>query len=282
MAVYKEAAIAVLRDASVPLSCQEITRLAIDRGLVKPGGRTPEASMGAAMYTDIKKNGEAATFRQVGRNAFELRPDYADPAPPRDTKAGRRPKPRSGEGSRGNGRPDPGKGNARGGTASAGVLLAKGEQADPGRTDAQAAADSRRIGTAGEFRVMSELLFRGYGADRSSIDDGVDIKASKGYDNFDIQVKTVTKNKNDRYITNIRKRPFDRHDTPNMYYVFVLRDPGNDLDFVVMPSKDIRRMIKDGYITLNLAGYQTSFKKDGDEIFLGSRNVRSYRNYWDL
>ena len=74
MAGYREAAIAVLRDAGGPLKVKEITRRAIDRGILKPGGATPEASMGSNLYTDVKKNGEASAFRRVSRNAFELLP----------------------------------------------------------------------------------------------------------------------------------------------------------------------------------------------------------------
>ena len=222
--------------------------------------------MGAAMYTDIKKNGEAATFRQVGRNAFEIHPNAKD---------------RVGDPG-GGGRGDPGQDGADDGTASASGLLAKGGKADPEQDDAQDAAGSRRIGMAGRFRVMSELLFRGYGADQSGAGDGIDIRASKGRNNFRIRVKAVTKNNNDRYITSIKKRLFDKNDAPNMYYVFVLRDPGNDIDFVVMSSRDIKKRIGGGDITSNLAGYQASFKKDGDEIFLGSRDVELYRNDWDL
>ncbi len=268
MAGYKEAAVAVLRDAGGPLGYQEITRRAIDEGHLKPRGRTPVASMSAALYKNIKVRGEASEFRLVDKNSFELRRD--------STKD--RGKDDPGDG----GRADPVQDDADGRTASADNLFAKGGKADPVQDDAQDAAGSRRIGAAGRFRVMSELLFRGYGVDRRGAGDGIDIRASKGRDNFRIQVKAVTRNNNDRYITSIKKQPFDKNDAPNMYYVFVLRDPGNKINFVVMSSRDIKKRIGGGDITSNRAGYQASFKKDGGEIFLGSRDVELYRNDWDL
>jgi hypothetical protein len=48
------------------------------------------------------------------------------------------------------------------------------------------------IGTAGECAVMSELLFKGYNANRMMIDEGVDIIAVKNNYYYYIQVKTTT------------------------------------------------------------------------------------------
>ena len=129
---------------------------------------------------------------------------------------------------------------------------------------------------------MSELLFRGYGADKCSIDDGIDIKASNGYDDFDIRVSAATRNEDGGYVASISKRQFGKNDAPHMRYVFVLRDPGNDLDFVIMPSGEMKKMIDDGDISSDQSGYKASFKRDGGRIFLGSRDVESYRNDWDL
>lgn len=145
------------------------------------------------------------------------------------------------------------------------------------------ALDTRAIGTAGEYRVMSELLLRGYGADKATIDDGIDIKAGKpGSHHFDIQVKTATRRTGDRYTVTIKKKPFSNNDRPYMYYVFVLRNTDNTLDFVMMSSKDLKKMIKRENVTENKAGYSAIFTKKGDGIFLGSRDVSSYRNDWDF
>lgn len=52
------------------------------------------------------------------------------------------------------------------------------------------ACDKIFYGKGGEFSVVSELLFRGYNASIMSVDEGIDITASKGDKFFFIQVKT--------------------------------------------------------------------------------------------
>ena len=47
--------------------------LAIDRALLRTVGRTPEASMASALYTDVKKKGTQATFAKVEEGLFGLR-----------------------------------------------------------------------------------------------------------------------------------------------------------------------------------------------------------------
>jgi hypothetical protein len=55
---YFEAAVSVLRSARRPLSTQEITDLAVQRKLIVPGGKTPNATMSAALYKGVGDNGE--------------------------------------------------------------------------------------------------------------------------------------------------------------------------------------------------------------------------------
>lgn len=66
------------------------------------------------------------------------------------------------------------------------------------------------IGTAGECAVMSELLFRGYNANRMMIDDGVDIIAVKNNYYYYIQVKTATI-KQGRIQCSINRDRFNQH-----------------------------------------------------------------------
>ena len=47
---YYEAAIEVLRAAKAPLTAQEITNRAIEKGLITPSGKTPVATMTAVLY----------------------------------------------------------------------------------------------------------------------------------------------------------------------------------------------------------------------------------------
>ncbi len=69
---YKEAALRALREVGEPLSAQEITQRAIEQELINPQGLTPDATMGAQLYTDINRRGIASLFRKEGRNLFGL------------------------------------------------------------------------------------------------------------------------------------------------------------------------------------------------------------------
>ena len=64
---YYEAAIQVLRSAGRPLSAQEITNEAVERGLLPPGRKTPDASMRAMLYTSIAhKDSKLIKFEEPG------------------------------------------------------------------------------------------------------------------------------------------------------------------------------------------------------------------------
>lgn len=69
---YKEAAQRVLADSGKPLRYEEITKRAIDDDLINPQGMTPEATMGAQLYQDIKAKGANSIFRKEGKATFGL------------------------------------------------------------------------------------------------------------------------------------------------------------------------------------------------------------------
>ena len=52
---FIDAAVAVLGEADGPPSAVEITDRAVSRGLVRPKGRTPEASMSAELYLEARR-----------------------------------------------------------------------------------------------------------------------------------------------------------------------------------------------------------------------------------
>jgi HB1, ASXL, restriction endonuclease HTH domain len=51
---YYVAAIEVLKAAKHPLTAQEITDRAIKRGLITPSSKTPEATMRATLYVQLR------------------------------------------------------------------------------------------------------------------------------------------------------------------------------------------------------------------------------------
>jgi restriction system protein len=69
---YKEAAVQVLEEAAQPLHYREIARRSVDEELINPQGLTPEATMGAQLYSDIKRRGSESLFRRERRGVFGL------------------------------------------------------------------------------------------------------------------------------------------------------------------------------------------------------------------
>jgi restriction system protein len=62
----KEAAIQVLMEAEGPLHAKEVAKRILAHGLWETAGKTPDATVSAQLYTDIKKNGDQSLFIQAG------------------------------------------------------------------------------------------------------------------------------------------------------------------------------------------------------------------------
>ena len=71
--IFKQAAIEILRQEMRLMSTGEIARFALRRGLVKCTGKTPEATMASALYTDIKRREECSVFIRPHEGLFGLR-----------------------------------------------------------------------------------------------------------------------------------------------------------------------------------------------------------------
>ena len=63
----------VLKSAHEPLHLAVIAEKVISGGLWKSSGKTPEDTIGARLYSDIKKKGEASAFVKVSPRTFVLR-----------------------------------------------------------------------------------------------------------------------------------------------------------------------------------------------------------------
>lgn len=79
------------------------------------------------------------------------------------------------------------------------------------------------FGKAGEYAVMAELLFRDFNANNMTVDEGIDIIASKGNNFYFVQVKTTTLKANKTAVTSIQKKNFDRFINQQMRYVICVR-----------------------------------------------------------
>lgn len=63
----------VLSSVQRPLHVSEIYKIITDQDLWQTAGKTPEATISAQLYTDIKKHGIASKFAKVSPNTFAMR-----------------------------------------------------------------------------------------------------------------------------------------------------------------------------------------------------------------
>lgn len=75
---WREAIVAVLRDATKALHYTEITDVIIEKGLRKNLGATPSSTVNANVAVDIKKHGDRSVFIRVGPGEFALRAALID------------------------------------------------------------------------------------------------------------------------------------------------------------------------------------------------------------
>lgn len=78
---FKTSAITILSELNKPLHYREITRLALEKGILETEGATPEASMNAQIVMDIKHNGKKSDFIKVAPSTYALNPDKPKETP---------------------------------------------------------------------------------------------------------------------------------------------------------------------------------------------------------
>lgn len=69
----KTAAIRALQQAGTALHVKDIAKQIMASGLWQSEGKTPEATVGARLYSDIQKKGDKSPFVKVGAQTFALR-----------------------------------------------------------------------------------------------------------------------------------------------------------------------------------------------------------------
>lgn len=141
-------------------------------------------------------------------------------------------------------------------------------------------------GPAGEARIQSELLFRGFEVSKPTPDRGVDIVATRNDQTYYIQVKTINTDK-PPYSFTIRKDSFERASQPGTYYVFGIRVRLTaEMVFIVVPRTVIQSMITARKITAktqkNVSTYQVIFTHHSGSFRCKGSNMDRYKNNWDL
>jgi hypothetical protein len=145
-----------------------------------------------------------------------------------------------------------------------------------------------QIGKGGEFAVMSELLFRGFNASSMTVDDGVDIAATKEKDGrfFFIQVKTTSCD-DDTLSVNIDKNSYSRYNVSNMFYVIVVRFIKDNLpqnQYLIFNSYDIEKLVSREMAGISNKYISMKFKMWNGGIFIvrqgKSDDVTFHLNNW--
>ena len=75
MNTFKQSAVEILKKTKKPLHYTEITRLALESGLLETEGATPEATMNAQIVVDIKTKGEGSDFVRIAPGTYALNPN---------------------------------------------------------------------------------------------------------------------------------------------------------------------------------------------------------------
>ena len=68
-----DAAAQILAKAKEPMGCKELVEQSIAKGLWSTGGKTPHATLYAAIIREIAKKGKGARFKKVDRGRFQLK-----------------------------------------------------------------------------------------------------------------------------------------------------------------------------------------------------------------
>jgi Holliday junction resolvase len=141
------------------------------------------------------------------------------------------------------------------------------------------------MGKGGEHSVCSELLFRGFNASIMSVDVGMDIVATKNEKLFSIQVKTSNLNKFATYVFDVRKVSFERHNSGNIFYIFVLHGETKD-DFLIIPYYEMEKKVCEKAILKVGHGkrYRVNIKFREGNVYLGNKKhqMNYYLNNWEI
>lgn len=148
----------------------------------------------------------------------------------------------------------------------------------------QETISTQYVGKAGEHRVVSELLFLGFNASIMSVDEGMDIVATKENSLFNIQVKTSNENKFNYYVFDLRISSFEKYNKNNTFYIFVLK--GKEVNFLILPYFEIQKNIdQNNILVINKnTRYRVNIRIRNEKLYLGNKeNEMSYfMNNWDV
>ncbi len=170
-------------------------------------------------------------------------------------------------------------------------INAEAAKIDAKSIDNQKSKNRFYYGNAAEYLVVSELLFRGYNAQKLPVDEGLDVFAIKNKELYLIQVKHSEYEKpSESGLIKITLSSFEKNKGLNVFYILVLsRKQLSQRDFLILPYSKIDELIKNGVIKRIAEAQHISFKvlhKNPNDAFIGEYeekcNVSRYLNAWDV
>ena len=254
---FKDAAYEVLLKYKKPLHYIDITRIILEEGLAETDGKTPGRTLNTDISRDINTFKEESRFIRVGKGTYSVNPKYSSSnSPTIDTAK----------------------------DSSPNTILSKVQN-----TSVEEVTNknySLYVGKAGEYAVASELLFKDYNVSMMSVDEGIDIIASKKDKTYNIQVKTSHENQFYRYVSDIRISSFEKHNTSNTFYIFVLKSDKNGANFLIFPYYRIKEFIDQRIISSinSNTRYRVNIFLKEELYFLGNQDndVSYFYNNWKI
>lgn len=151
--------------------------------------------------------------------------------------------------------------------------------------DEQIKVKSSYVGKGGEHLVCAELLFREFNASIMSVDDGMDVYATKGHKLFAIQVKTANINQHKYFTFTVNKQTFDKSFLGRVFYVFVLKNKANT-NFAIFSQTIMNELIEGNAIKKMTNGtkFIVQFGSKNGKFYLGKQDnvITQYLNNWNL
>jgi len=139
-------------------------------------------------------------------------------------------------------------------------------------------------GSAGEYAVLSELLFRGYNSAIMTVDEGIDLVASKNNRYYHIQVKTATESASG-FNFGIKQHIFQNNDEAQTFYVLLCRRFMNSHfqhDFIILSSSVVSSFVKTGVIKDKATLSMRISIEDGKFMLNKLIEVSPYVNQFEL
>ena len=128
---------------------------------------------------------------------------------------------------------------------------------------------------------MAELLFQEYNANNMTVDEGIDIIASKNNNFYFIQVKTMTLRTDRKAITKVTQKNFDKFINQQMRYVIAVKC-ANEIRFFTLTNEAIELLLfkqaigrnKDGSLSIKI-----KYSEDGKVFFYDDQQEEA--SFWE-